>query len=211
MMRSNLGFWLADIAANFVVVVVIVIAVASQFATVSKGVQSYDIAIRRTVPVGGAAAVELLRQRALTDRTLAMADVTETGLVPLSDQRPEVYLVLSNAPFVNRQVSPPLNAIVFNIPSALRTKDGSWTKAFLELEQVAKDKTRFQNALVKLLSTGGNERNKNAFSQDINGSSKSLLERILSWGNTARGIVNLILLAVAFWGMTRLRRRFVTA
>lgn len=188
------GIWLADIAANFVVILVIVIAVAAPQLAQNTVLQEQVLTPRREVSIAPPQAVELLRQRLLDPATLRAIDVDQDGAHPFGEPPAEIAFLLSQSSLP--QLDLPETVLLFNVPRALR-HDGRWSPEFLALAKVAADPDQFRGALQALLL---------APSVPAAGDpvpTRSLITRLTIWGDWM--LFSALLLGI--WWICRLPRR----
>jgi hypothetical protein len=210
MTRVTLGPWLADIAANVLAITLLVLIALGRI-TASEPAQAPTEVLtpQRVTPIGGAAAVELLRQR-LLPQAAGYLDVTK-DLPPLPD-RVTALFVLDPAGYpaavAALQAAGAVGWRELTVPEALKTPDRQWEPAFLALADLADDPDRFRVALQNLLVTGGGDRHSSAAAALAG---DPLPSRFRLWFTRALDVLGLLALGAALWGLTRLRRWAVTA
>lgn len=210
MTRDALGLWLADIAANFVIVVVIVLAIAARFGAGTETVATpVRFKIERHAPLGGADAVEILRQRVLPGSSLAIADITPDGLRSDTTQ-PQAFMLLSPAGVSRLENGLPDDALIFHVPDALSNGEGDWNASFLALADVAANEARFRDDLIDLL-TSSSQRAAGEGLIGTDGEARTLTDRLLAFFRTLRDIASLSLLLAVIWALLAVRRRIIRA
>jgi hypothetical protein len=204
MTRNLLSPWLADIAANVLVVTLIVLIGLSRLVTAdAMPAPATSLTIQPVTPVGGQAAVEILRKRLLLEPGLADI-VPDTGDLP---DTVATLFILDPARY------PPIAADMarrgqgwaeLTVPSALKTGDNRWHPDFLALSAVADDPAHFRDRLQDLLI----ERGKALGTSGATGT--SLSSRAGLWLAAALQTLGLLVVLAAVWGLMRLRRWSLT-
>ena len=199
-MKGVSGPWLADIAANVLAITVVVLIVLARLTPETLPTKAEQVLVARPVqPLGGAEAVELLRQRVLPDGAAGIVDLgPDMGALP-----PGVRVLMVLDPSAYPTASAELAARgqgwqELTVPQALKTADNRWHPDFLALAEVAGDPDRFRAALQDLLARSGP-----ALAAKGGGAAPSRLE---GWVAVALDLLGLTALAAALWGLARLRR-----
>jgi hypothetical protein len=208
-MQAQIGPWLADIAANVLAITVIVLVALARVSVSSPFPQTAETLVLRPVqPLAGAAAVELLRQR-LLPQAEGLVDVTaEPTALPVNVS---ALLILDQAgyPAVVASLSQRQSEWTeLTVPDALKTPENGWDPAFLDLAAVARDADRFRSALQDLLTERART-DRGAASAGLEGT--GLSTRIGHWVTGFLNLLGILALAVALWGLLRVRRWALTA
>ncbi|MFP7674928.1 hypothetical protein ACG74X_16380 [Marivita sp. S0852] len=147
------GIWIADIAANLLCVVVIVLSLIAL--TKPPGLSAQDSAPARTAaPLTGAAMVAMLHRRLVPEPGIGAVDLLPGGpraahmegaaRVDLFVFDHAAYGSLPDAGAPRQELS---------VPRALRRADGAdWSGAFLALRRVGADRAAFTKGLIALLA-----------------------------------------------------------
>lgn len=203
-MKGLPGPILADVAANVLAMTLMVlIAVARMAQTAPDAPPPVALSAHPVVPLGGAEAVELLRQRLLPG-TQGLADLTaDTG--PLPDQVTTLFILDPSAyPRVQAALATRSTGWQeLTVPQALKSDDNHWHPDFLALAEVASDPDRFRTGLELLLAR---RQQSGTEASALGGGSSDLQLRFARWFATALQISGLAALFATFWGLTRLRR-----
>ena len=203
-MRVQIGPWLADVAANVLVITVIaLIAMARLSSSAPPATTGQILAARPTQPVDGAEAVELLRLRLLAEDP-SLVDVPLTaGALP---QSVSALLVLDSAgyPAVAATLSQRQSDwIELTVPDALKTPENAWDPAFLDLAQVAADPGLFRSALQQLLTERA-QVGRGSPTAGLDGT--GLSTSVSRWVTAFLNGLGLVALAFVFWVLLRIRR-----
>ncbi len=204
-MKGLPGPILADIAANVLAMTLMVLIAVARL-TQQEPVLPTPITLNAqpVKPVGGAEAVELLRQRLLPGTTgFADLDGSDTAIPPGAT----VLFILDPkgypAAISHLSTRPPQE---LTIPDALKTADNHWHPDFLALAELAAKpdafRTGLQLLLTRSLKDGGNA---SAGTMGV-GAASGLSLRFGHWFRTALDVLGLAVLFTALWGMTRVRR-----
>ena len=208
-MRTQAGPWLADIAANVLAITVIVLIVLARISTTRPPAPPLEtLPILSVAPLGGAAAVELLRLRLLPG-TQGLVDVTADPQEPPG--RVIAMLILDPTGYpavVGRLAQRQTDWSELTVPDALKTPENRWDPEFLELASVAADPDRFRLALQDLLTRRAQtDRASSTAGLEGTGLSTSLGR----WVSGFLNILGLLTLGLALWGLHRVRRWALTA
>ena len=202
---GGMGPWLADIAANVLAITVLVlIAMARLTGGTPTPAREEALTPRLVVPIGGAAAVELLRQRLLPGAQ-GYLDIAGDINPPPGDVAAVFILDPALYPVAIAKLgdrSPDWHELT--VPEALKTRDNGWDPGFLALAKVAEDPARFRAELQALLVRNG--QTGSAAATGATGES-----RLKWWFQAATDIMGFLVLALAAWGIRRLHRWTVRA
>lgn len=217
-MRALPGPVLADVAANVLAMTLMVlIALGRMLGHVAPAAPPEVLVAQPVQPLGGAAAVELLRQRLLSG-VPGLADLDpDTGDLPAP-----VSVLFILDPTQYPAVLPGLVAQggdwrELTVPRALKTDDNRWHPDFLALSSLAPDPDRFRIALEELLirrhaASGADNPLSGLGPSAGNGKGQaSLALRFGHWFQSALDLLGLTALCAALWGLLRLRRWALTA
>ena len=204
--QGGTGAWLADIAANVLAITLLVlIALARLGASDAPQPPATQLIPRATAPIGGPAAVEMLRQRLLPGAG-GHLDVT-TDMAPVTGPV-TVLFVLDPASYPQALAGlPPGDWQELTVPRALKTPENRWDPAFLALAPLAADAGRFRTALQALLVSRAGDAP--ATSAALSGQPPP--SRFALWFDRALDVLGLMALGAALYALTRLRRWAVTA
>jgi hypothetical protein len=205
MRQAGIGPWLADIAANVLAITLVVLIVLARMAeSEPPGQPAETLTPRLVAPLGGAAAVELLRQRLLPGAS-GYLDVT-------GDPRPSgpVTVLFVLDPGLYPQAVAGLSGTwqELTVPQALKTPDNAWDPGFLALAPLAADPDRFRTALQLLLAEN---------SRAAQGDSAAALggdgpqTRFQRWFAAALDVMGFLALSAALAALWGLRRWAVKA
>lgn len=203
-MKGISGPVLADVAANVLVVTLVVLIALGRMAFSPPAPSETPLAATPVTPIGGAEAVELLRQRLLPD-TNGLVDVGANQTAPNTPVRVLYILDPSAYPATQGQLmSGDPDWLELTVPEALKTRDNRWHPDFLALASIADQPDRFQIGLQELLARRMGARGNTAVMGGEAGSSLRL--RFAGWFWAALDLVGLAALLAAFWALLRLRR-----
>lgn len=199
-LKSTLGPWIADIAANFLaIILVVLIIVAAMPPTDAVAPRAQELAPRLMQPVAGADAVEILRQKVLSDPDRALVELSADGMAELGGStEPRVLILLTQdryADVVDMLESAGNGWVEFVPPAALTDGSGRWAEEFLALSPVATDPTRFRNELVALLDRRSARRASALSEEDAaRGDPMRLMDRVAGWLRVGKDIASALLL-----------------
>lgn len=212
--QDGVSGWLADIAANLLCIVVILLVIVGLMAPVAGlGANTHELRVQSRPPQSGAEMVELLRSRlrpapdgaVLIDLhregplVAAPADGGTRSLQPADIDGARLALVYvfghyGHAALADRLARAGIEKREMTVPEALRTASpgsaaAGWSAAFLALAPRADDPAAFRAALARLLARGGDDGSTGAGAERAGGESSGLWER-LAW---LRRLGNLVL------------------
>lgn len=210
-MRSLFGPWLADISANFLVIVIVVLLILSKdqpFA--SDEPETFLITPRVVNPIGGSDAVELLRLRLISDPEVLWIDIAKTGVARNGTNGEEaIVFVLDHKGYqstVDGLLSAGVSWTEFTPPAALKNSVGGWSPTFLSLSVVAEDPDQFRSALVDLLNNATTETLSGLGGQDSASAAQSWSEKWFRWLQITKDLATSVLLLFVAVVLVSIRR-----
>jgi hypothetical protein len=203
-MRLLAGPVLADLAANVLVMTLVVLIVVGRLLTPNTPpLPAETLTIQPVEPLDGAAAVESLRQRLLPGAT-GFADLGPDPTALPEGVTMVFILDPSHYPNALAELAPRRQAWTeLTIPGALKTDDNRWSADFLALASIAHDPDRFRTGLRELLvrgHAGGGS------SVALGGDAGERALHFPRWFQAALEVIGLTGLFAAMWGLLRLRR-----
>lgn len=200
MTEGPLAPWLADIAANILAVVLVVLIVTGLSERGSA--PPVALSLTRVAPEGSAQIVALLRERLVGEA--AAIDLARAGVQHVRDAAGEVLVSV----FTARDHATILRGLrdrglawrEITVPEALHASDGSgYSAAFLALHAEAEDPERFRSALNRLLSQPGARGTRGLIGDED--AHRGLAARMSDWGRVLAGLTMLMLvLAIRAFG-----------
>ncbi len=213
MMRMGLNAWLADIAANFLIIAMILLVLTSQYQRTPDSRLSSVIHFQPHIvqPYGSQDAVTLLRLRLQTPQPIQAYDVSRQGVEVFGpDNSPIVLYVLDHVRYAD--VTAELSRLghdwtEFTPPRALTNGAGEWSAEFLALKKVATDQGKFSKSLSALLAAGHGT--SASILSDTNATSEATQrEKFLGWLRLIKDIASLVFLIFCVGVLYIIRRRY---
>lgn len=211
MIRGSMGPWIADIAANFLAITLIVLIIAAQSQSSLDGlektvsVQSYAV-----VPEGGADAVELLRSKLRDPSPINAVDLLSTGVARAGDGSENIVLfVLDQSSYpdvVTGLTNRSQSWRELSVPDALTDGAGGWAAEFLALRSVAEQPQEFREAFLNLLTRDGGGSG-TALAPDESGAPQTLTSRLRAIFGFGRDVASLVALLCLASGLLWIRQR----
>ena len=209
-MKGLPGPILADIAANVLAMTLMVlISVARLTQQDTPALPPITLNAQPVTPLGGAAAVELLRQRLLPGaKGFADLDGGDTPIPPGTT----VLFILEPKDYpaaLSRLSAKTSGWQELTVPTALKTADNQWNPDFLALADLAAKPAEFRTGLQFLLTRSTKGTSSAAAGDAFNGGASGapgLSLRFDQWFRAALDTLGLAALFTALWGLTRLRR-----
>ncbi|MCL3883297.1 hypothetical protein [Marivita sp. GX14005] len=191
------GIWIADIAANLLCVVVIVMSLIALANPPGLSAQAGAPA-RTAAPLAGAAMVAMLHRRLVPEPGIGAVDLLAVGpRAAHMEGAAEVDLFVFDHAAYGSLPDAGLPRQELSVPRALRRADGGdWSGAFLALRRAGADRAAFTEGLIALLAAP----TEGATPQNTR---RSLLPRIKTALNALAAAMTLALIL----GLARRRRR----
>lgn len=210
-MKGLPGPVLADVAANVLAMTLMVlIAIARLTQTAPPVPPPIALTAHPVAPVGGATAVELLRQRLLPEAT-GFADI-DASAAPVPPDATILFILdpKSYPAALSRLSAQSDPRQELTVPAALKTADNLWHPDFLDLARFAANPDQFRTGLQLLLTRAPKDGAK-AVAGAIGAGSPGLSLRFGLWFRAALDALGLAALFGVIWGLTRLRRWAIKA
>ena len=202
MRPGSIGPWLTDIAANFLAITLIVLVVVAQSQVTAPEARAQTLPVQNLAPEGGAAAIELLRQRLQTPLLIAAIDLTAEGVRTTGQvSAPTVLFVLEqthHAAMATALSNEGRRWRELTTPQALTNGKGDWAPAFLALADRADKPDAFREGLLDLLSRGASAQAV-ALSSPPDPTLRSRLRAFLQISVDALVVIGLIALSLGLW------------
>lgn len=192
MTEGPLAPWLADIAANILAVVLVVVIVTGL--SPRPAAQLVSLPVTRVAPEGSSQIVALLRDRVRGQG--AAIDLAPAGVQHVREAPGEVLVSVfsprDHAALVRDLAARGRSWREITVPEALHAADGSgYSAAFLALRFEADDPDRFRMALNRLLSQPGDRAAQGLGGDE--GTPRGLAARMSDWGRVLAALAMLAL------------------